>query len=49
MTTQGVGIVFKHDFDNLFDFLHRKKQKRNLQRDSVSAKPIVGSDSVTVK
>ena len=25
MTTQGVGIMFKHDFDGLFDFFHKKK------------------------
>ena len=24
MTTQGVGIVFKHDFDRLFDFMRSK-------------------------
>ncbi|MDE7410535.1 MAG: translocation/assembly module TamB [Paramuribaculum sp.] len=27
LTTQGVGVVFKHDFDNLFDWLFRKKKK----------------------
>ncbi|MBQ4138516.1 MAG: translocation/assembly module TamB domain-containing protein, partial [Muribaculaceae bacterium] len=27
MTTQGVGIVFKHDFDRWFDFMHKKKSK----------------------
>ena len=27
MTTQGVGIVFKHDFDRWFDFMHKKKSE----------------------
>lgn len=47
MTTQGVGIVFKHDFDNLFNFLHRKKQRKN-SNDSVANKA-QGSDSLKVK
>lgn len=47
MTTQGVGIVFKHDFDNLFDFIHRKKQRRN-SRDSVSINR-QSSDSLKAK
>ena len=25
-TTQGIGIMLKHDFDNIFSFLHRKKK-----------------------
>lgn len=27
LTTQGVGVVFKRDFDNIFSFLRRKKKK----------------------
>ena len=27
LTTQGVGIVFKRDFDNIFSFLRKKKKK----------------------
>ena len=39
MTTQGVGIVFKHDFNNLFDFLRKKKSK--LVVDTLKVEPIV--------
>ena len=28
LTTQGVGVVFKHDFDDIYDFLWRKKPQR---------------------
>lgn len=41
MTTQGVGIVFKHDFDNLLKFRPRKEAK-----DSVPQKPAALPDSV---
>ena len=35
LTTQGVGIVFKRDFDNIFSFLRRnKKEKKNDDTDS---------------
>ncbi|MBR1543696.1 MAG: hypothetical protein IJ626_02240, partial [Muribaculaceae bacterium] len=33
LTTQGVGIVFKHDFDKPFDFL--KKSKNKVPNDTV--------------
>ena len=39
MTTQGVGIVFKHDFNNLFDFLRKKKSKQVV--DTLKVEPIV--------
>ncbi len=42
LTTQGVGIVFKRDFDNIFSFLRRKKKHQSsentAQPDSVPAK-----------
>ncbi|MGM9866212.1 MAG: translocation/assembly module TamB domain-containing protein [Muribaculaceae bacterium] len=28
-TTQGVGVMFKRDFDNMFAFLHRRKKPRD--------------------
>lgn len=28
LTTQGVGVVFKHDFDDIYDFLGRKKPRK---------------------
>ncbi len=40
LTTQGVGIVLKRDFDNLFSFLRRKKSKKAAEthkNDSVVA------------
>ena len=44
MTTQGVGIVFKHDFDKWFDFM---KKKPAAVADSVSL-PTVPRDSASV-
>lgn len=43
MTTQGVGIVFKHEFNNLFDFLRKKKSKQT--QDTLHVESIV-TDSV---
>ena len=34
LTTQGVGIVFKRDFDNIFSFLKRRKKKKEEATDS---------------
>ena len=34
LTTQGVGLVWKHDFERPFDFLRKKKLKLNLSNDS---------------
>ncbi len=39
MTTQGVGIVFKHDFDKPFDFLKKSKNKEpndTVKNDSIT-------------
>lgn len=38
LTTQGVGIVYKHDFDRWFSFL-RKKQKKQKKTDKAKPKP----------
>ncbi|MCM1021169.1 MAG: translocation/assembly module TamB [Muribaculum sp.] len=44
LTTQGVGVVFKRDFDNMFNFLRRKKKTQTkLLPDSVMPLP---ADSV---
>ncbi len=40
LTTQGVGIVFKRDFDNMFDFIRRLRRKK-------SATPADSTDSIT--
>uniref|UniRef100_UPI0026EEC5D1 hypothetical protein n=1 Tax=uncultured Muribaculum sp. TaxID=1918613 RepID=UPI0026EEC5D1 len=33
LTTQGVGIMFKRDFDNIFSFIRRLKKKNNDKDD----------------
>ncbi len=35
LTTQGVGIIFRKDFDDAFKFLRKKKEKNGLKTDSV--------------
>ena len=35
LTTQGVGIIFRKDFDDAFKFLRKKKKKNGLKTDSV--------------
>ena len=41
-TTQGVGLVFKKDFDNFFGFLHPKKRKTvTLPKDSIAPQPAI--------
>lgn len=46
LTTQGVGVVFKHDFDNIHDFLWRRKSKdrKNKQDDNSSPDSVAGKD-----
>ena len=45
-TTQGVGFVFKRDFDNMFNFLKPKRKKKETVTDSVpQAAPKVRVDS----
>ncbi|WP_407402971.1 translocation/assembly module TamB domain-containing protein [Sodaliphilus sp.] len=34
LTTQGVGIVWKHDFDRPFDFLNKNRYKLNIVKDT---------------
>lgn len=47
LTTQGVGIVFKRDFDNIFSFLRRKKKTEN-KSNSEENENKENSDSVTI-
>lgn len=35
LTTQGIGVVFKHDFDRLFDFLKKKPKSASQSADSL--------------
>lgn len=47
LTTQGVGIVLKRDFDNIFSFLRRKKKNKAVETqkaDSVAA-PAAGQET----
>jgi len=47
LTTQGVGIVYKRDFDNLFDFWHRLRRKwKNRGSNSVATDTLVVTPSV---
>lgn len=40
LTTQGIGIIYKRDFDNLFTFLRRKKKKTPAEAvDSLPSTP----------
>ena len=41
LTTQGIGVVFKHDFDRLFDFL-----KKSPAKTMNTAAPVTEADSV---
>lgn len=45
LTTQGVGIVLKRDFDNLFSFLRRKKKKAEAQSDTTAVDQPVQKES----
>ena len=49
MTTQGVGIVFKHDFDKLFKFFHKRKRNNKAQKDSLNTKHTSVKDTITAK
>lgn len=47
LTTQGVGIVFKRDFDNIFSFLRRKKKTENKSNPEENENK-ENNDSVTI-
>jgi len=46
LTTQGVGVVFKRDFDNIFSFLRRKKKRNDNDNTDASNGTIAPADSV---
>ncbi len=48
LTTQGVGIMFKRDFDNMLSFLRKYRKKPAAAADSIKLKA-VKIDSVAVK
>lgn len=45
-TTQGVGVMFKKDFDNLFSFLRRMKKKSALSENNAKSEAPVDSCGV---
>lgn len=51
LTTQGVGIVFKRDFDNIFSFLRRKRKKisQSNSKDSDSIPTKKTTDSISIE
>ena len=46
LTTQGIGIVFNRDFDNIFSFLRKKKKKKD---DEEKAKAKADTENATVE
>lgn len=47
-TTQGIGILYKRDFDSLTSFIKQLKNKRNRKKSSVPADSVtIQTDSVT--
>lgn len=46
-TTQGVGVMYKQDFDNIFSFLHRKRKP--IEKSSVSEDLNVSPDTLTIE
>ncbi|MDE5687298.1 MAG: translocation/assembly module TamB [Paramuribaculum sp.] len=59
LTTQGVGVVFKRDFDNIFSFLRRKKKKADKPAESgdtsaqtpeiIITSPVTSDTVITIK
>ena len=47
LTTQGVGVVFKHDFDDIYDFLWRKKPNR--EADAAPADTVTRSNDEFIR
>ncbi len=48
MTTQGVGIVFKHDFDNLLQFRKRKEKTDTVPAAPLDSLPAAPRDSIAL-
>jgi hypothetical protein len=45
LTTQGIGIVYRHDFDRPFSFLRRKFNKTDL-KNATTSKSTIATDSI---
>lgn len=45
-TTQGVGVMFKRDFDNMFSFLRRNARKAELKQNAAADTISVPADSI---
>jgi hypothetical protein len=46
LTTQGIGIVYRHDFDRPFSFLRRKFNKTDL-KNATTSKSTIATDSIS--
>lgn len=47
LTTQGIGVVYRHDFDNPFTFLKRRRKKEKPKLSVENTDTVVSSGSVT--
>jgi len=47
LTTQGVGIIYKRDFDNIFDFIYRMRRKWKARHTSTDSQPAPADTIVT--
>lgn len=47
LTTQGIGVVFKRDFDNVFSFLRNLRRKTGEKTGDTDEKSIVPADTIT--
>lgn len=48
-TTQGVGIMFKRDFDNMFGFLKFRRKKKDTPTDTVSTDTIKATEKTAAE
>lgn len=46
LTTQGVGIIYKRDFDNIFDFIHRLRRKYRARKAAKAVADTLGVDTI---
>lgn len=46
LTTQGVGVVFKYDFDKWFSFLRKNKPKKDEKKDSISTQETINNETL---
>lgn len=49
LTTQGVGVVWKRDFDNIFSFLNLKRKKKDEDKTPTTPLPVDSLPSDTIR